>query len=161
MRDNVSVHLALYGVLSAAVVIATIVFRFPVPHSSLYGVNLGEAVIYITALLFGGLPAAIIGGVGSALADIVGGFPAWAPITFFVKGLEGLIVGYVYNKSGSPKDIFAVFCGAAVMVIGYTIFAGLIYGLGAVPVEFIGDIIQTAFSGIIAIPIARGLKKRM
>ncbi|HHU68671.1 MAG TPA: ECF transporter S component [Thermoanaerobacterales bacterium] len=161
MRDNVSVHLALYGVLSAAVVIATIVFRFPVPHSSLYGVNLGEAVIYITALLFGGLPAAIIGGVGSALADIVGGFPAWAPITFFVKGLEGLIVGYVYNKSGSTKDIFAVFCGAAVMVIGYTIFAGLIYGLGAVPVEFIGDIIQTAFSGIIAIPIARGLKKRM
>ncbi len=161
MRENVSVHLALYGVLSAAVVIATVVLRFPVPHSSLYGVNLGEAVIYITALLFGGFPAAIIGGVGSALADIIGGFPAWAPITFLVKGLEGLIVGYVYNKSGFKKDIFAVSCGAAVMVIGYTIFAGLIYGLGAVPVEFIGDIIQTAFSGIIAIPIARTLRKRM
>ena len=161
MEKDVPVRIALYGILSAAVVIATIVFRIPVPHPNLYGVNLGEAIIYIVALLFGGLPAAIIGGIGSALADIIGGYPAWAPITFFVKGLEGFIVGYIYHRIGLMGDIFAVICGGLTMVIGYTIFAGLIYGIGAVPAEFIGDIAQVGFSAIVALPMARALKERM
>lgn len=161
MRKSVPIQLALLGLLSAGVVIATTVFRFPVPNSNLYGFNLGEAVIYIIALLFGGWPAAIVGGIGSALSDVIGGYPVWAPITFVIKGSEGFVVGYISKRSGFKKDFLAVFCGAVIMVIGYSISAGILYGIGAVPVEFIGDVLQTAIGGLIAIPIARSLRKTL
>lgn len=161
MRKSVPIQLALLGLLSAGVFIATTVFRFPVPNSNLYGFNLGEAVIYIIALLFGGWPAAIAGGIGSALADVIGGYPVWAPITFVIKGSEGFVVGYISKRSGFKKDFLAVFCGAVIMVIGYSISAGILYGIGAVLVEFIGDVFQTAIGGLIAIPIARSLRRTM
>ena len=58
--------LAFMGLFSALLVLATVVLRFPVPTFNLY-FNLGEAIIYLTALLYGGA-GALIGGVESALA---------------------------------------------------------------------------------------------
>jgi uncharacterized membrane protein len=71
------------------------------------------------------------------------------------------VVGYIAKRSGFKKDFLAVFCGAVIMVIGYTVSAGILYGIGAVPVEFIGDVLQTAIGGLIAIPIARSLRKTL
>lgn len=93
---------ALLGLFGALVIVATAVMRFPVPTFNLY-FNLGEAVIYLTALLFGGPSGAIVGGVGSALADVLGGYPVWAPITLVIKGLEGYIVGKAAKRVLSPR----------------------------------------------------------
>ena len=113
-------ELALMGLLSALLVIATVMLRFPVPTFNLY-FNLGEAIIYLTALLYGPIPGALIGGVGSALADIIGGYPVWAPITFIIKGLEGYIVGSLANKN----RYIAVMSGAIIMMAGYALAAGI------------------------------------
>ena len=153
MKESIK-RLALLGLFGALVIIATAVLRFPVPTFNLY-FNLGEAVIYLTALLFGGPAGAIVGGVGSALADILGGYPVWAPITLVIKGLEGYAVGSLAKRS-SPSLSIAL--GALIMLVGYASVAGMLYGIGAVPVELMGDFVQVFVGGVIAVFLYRRLK---
>ncbi|MGI6486563.1 MAG: ECF transporter S component [Tepidanaerobacteraceae bacterium] len=154
MNKNVT-RLAFYGLFMALVVIVTAVIRVPVPTFNLY-FNLGEAIIYLTAILYGGPAGAIIGGVGSSLADLLVGAPVWAPITLIIKGLEGYVVGSVAKKGNL---MLAVLLGAIVMITGYAIAAGILYGIAAVPVELAGDSVQVLAGGIVALFLYNRLKK--
>jgi len=145
--------LAFMGLFSALLVVATAVLRFPVPTFNLY-FNLGEAIIYLAAMLYGPGYGALIGGVGSAVADILGGYPVWAPITFIIKGLEGYIVGSVARKN----RYLAVALGGITMMAGYALAAGLLYGIGAVPIELAGDFVQVSAGAVISLLLYGRLK---
>lgn len=138
--------MAFMGLFAALLVIATVALRFPVPTFNLY-FNLGEGIIYLTALLYGGPAGALIGGVGSALADIIGGYPVWAPITFIIKGLEGFIVGTFAKRN----RYLAVILGGITMMFSYAVAAGILYGIAAVPVELAGDFVQVSVGAIMAL----------
>lgn len=146
MSDRIK-KLAFLGLFMGLLVIATSVLRFPVPTFNLY-FNLGESVIYLVSLIYGAYPGAIIGGVGSALSDLIAGYPVWAPITFIIKGLEGFIVGSLARKF-NPYAGVAV--GALWMMTGYATAAGVLYGIGAVPVELAGDLVQVSAGAVIAL----------
>lgn len=149
-------ELAVDGVMMALVLVATLI-RLPVPTYRLY-FNMGEAVIYSAALLLGAKAGAVIGGVGAALADLVLGYPVWAPITLVIKGLEGYIVGSISQKSWRKRGL-GVFAGAMLMIAGYAVAAGLLYGLPAVPIELGGDIVQCGVGAAVALPLARALRR--
>jgi len=55
-------------------------------------------MVYITALLFGPLIGAFAGGVGSMFADLLLGYPQFAPATLIIKACEGGIVGFLGRK---------------------------------------------------------------
>ncbi|SHI95856.1 ECF transporter S component [Lutispora thermophila] len=148
---------AFLGLFMALLIVATTVFRFPVPNFNLY-FNLGEGIIYLVALMFGGPAGAVVGGVGSGLADVLGGYPVWAPITLLIKGTEGFIVGILSKK---VKPYLAVMSGATFMILGYATAAGLLYGTGAVPVELAGDFVQVSVGGIIALLLHNRLEKHI
>ena len=88
--------LALLALLTALVAAATRVIQIPTPATKGY-VNLGDGMIFVAALLFGGSIGGIAGGIGSALADILGGYANWALPTLIIKGLEGLLVGWLFQ----------------------------------------------------------------
>ncbi|HIQ13921.1 MAG TPA: hypothetical protein EYH44_06025, partial [Thermoprotei archaeon] len=77
--------------------ISTIVISIYIPATRGF-FNIGEFGVYIAALTGGPIVGLIAGGFGSALADIFLGYEYYAPITLIVKGLEGLIVGYLASK---------------------------------------------------------------
>jgi len=83
---------ALTALLLALTCVATMVVRVPVPATQGY-FNLGDTMVFVSALLFGPQVGMIAGGLGSGLADVLGGYPHWAPFTLVIKGLEGLVVG--------------------------------------------------------------------
>lgn len=84
--------LAVTALFTALVCIATIVFSIYVPAT--YGFfNLGESMVFLSAILFGPLIGAFAGGVGSAFADLLLGFPHYAAATLIIKACEGAIVG--------------------------------------------------------------------
>ncbi|NPV55007.1 MAG: ECF transporter S component [Firmicutes bacterium] len=172
-------RLALSALMLAMVVVATMI-RIPAPTYRLY-FNLGEAVVYTTALLFGRKTGALIAGVGSALSDLLLGYPIWAPFTFVIKGAEGYVVGAIASRAvaspwpeGGPdsrpgngggvrndgrRDLMAVALGAPIMIAGYAASAWILYGLAAVPVELGGDVIQCFVGALVAIPLARTLRR--
>lgn len=70
--------------------VGTLFVRVPVPGGGYF--NLGDTLIVFAGLYAGSRVGALAGGVGSALADLMG-FPLFAPITLVAKGVEGFLCG--------------------------------------------------------------------
>lgn len=153
MNISKSRKIATLSLYTALVCIATFA-HVPVPGYRIY-FNLGEGAIYVISLLFGGAIGGIAGGLGSALADIILGYPLWAPFTLIIKGMEGFIVG----KLGKKKKPLALGLGAAVMITGYSLAAGFLYGAGAIPVEALTDVVQCSVGVLVALPVVKILQK--
>lgn len=92
-----TIKLATTPIFTALVAVATIAFVISVPATSGY-FNIGEAVIYVAAILFGPYVGAISGGVGAAIADLLLA-PVYAPATIVIKACEGAIVGFLSQRT--------------------------------------------------------------
>lgn len=130
---STSIGLALTAVSTSLVCVATIAFSFYVPQTRGF-FNIGETMVFTTAILFGPLIGAFAGGVGSMLADILLGYPYYAPATLIIKASEGAIVGFLSRKkpnfSSKSWKAFTFFIG---LVIGFSLSAiGSIYYTGDV-----------------------------
>ena len=143
---------ALGGLLAACVTAATLL-SIPLPGFRLY-FNMGEGIIYTIALTRGPFYAAAAGGIGASLADLMLGYPLWAPFTFVIKGLEGFLVG-----SLRKNRLLALAVGMSVMIAGYTTLAGLLYGWKAAPVEFMTDVLQTGIGAGVALLLTKALDR--
>jgi uncharacterized membrane protein len=85
------------AVFTAFVAAATSVFSVTIPATNGY-FNVGEIMVYTSALLMGPYVGAFAGGVGSMISDLSLGYPYYAPGTLVIKGLEGFIVGYLSTR---------------------------------------------------------------
>jgi uncharacterized membrane protein len=112
-------QLALTPIFVALVAVATMVFTIYIPATSGY-FNIGETVIYITAILFGPYVGAIAGGVGAAISDMILA-PVFAPATLIIKALEGAIVGLLSRRV--LKATRVLYVGVAFILI--TIFVSI------------------------------------
>jgi uncharacterized membrane protein len=130
---NLTLNLAMAAVFAALVCIATIIFRIEIPATSGY-FNIGETIIYITALLFGPFVGAFAGGLGSAIADMIG-YPIFAPGTLIIKGFEGAIVGFLKKKmvAETSKFNWRIFTTILGLIVGVSLaITGSIYYHGDV-----------------------------
>jgi len=126
-----SKRIAFIALSSALVFIATTIFTVYIPATRGY-FNLGETMIYLTALTLGPTIASIAGGLGSALADIVLGYHIYAPATFIIKSIEGFIVGTLAVRlSKISKEswrrysvISGIIGGVAIGGLGITFYTG-------------------------------------
>jgi len=156
--------------ITLAAVFATLVFivtsqipPIPIPATGGY-FNVGEATIYVAALLFGPFVGAFSGGIGAMLADIYLGYGHFAPGTLIIKGVEGAIVGFLNiklkNRIPNPtiRAIISVIVGGLELVAGYflyeTLLAMLFPGLEILAIVEIPLNIGQMLAGlIIAVPI--------
>ncbi len=94
--------LALIVTFTGLVFLSTSIFYLNIASSSGF-FNIGEAFIYLAALIGGPITGAISGGVGAALADLALGYGIYAPATFVLKAAEGFVAGYLFHKSKKFK----------------------------------------------------------
>ncbi len=154
-----AIQIAFTAVMTAFIAATTIVIRIPVAPTSGY-INLGDAAVIISGILFGPYIGAFAGGVGSALADLYFGYAHWAPFTLIIKGIEGLIIGMAARRS-NKKVILLLFSGIAglEMVLGYFLVEIKLYGLPAAISELPGNSLQL-IAAILGAIIAIIVKKR-
>ncbi len=84
-----------YSAIMTALVFGATMVAMEIPATGGY-FNLGETMVYTSAIIGGPLVGAIAGGIGSSLADIYSGYGNYAPGTLLIKGIEGFIVGYLF-----------------------------------------------------------------
>ncbi len=159
-----SKNLAYCGVLVALNVCITLVVRIPMPYTNGY-FNVGDAVIFLSGLLFNPIYGLIVGGLGSCLADIIGGYPHWAVPTLIIKGCEGLVVGLVFCGLKKIKlnrhiaVILSMLVGGLVMVAGYFVAGGIMGGFGSAVLSLGGNGMQGGISLVIAYVVLVFLSK--
>lgn len=149
---------ALSAVSGAAVAVATMFVAIPVGLGYL---NFGEVVIYTAAFLFGGVVGGLAGGIGAAIADVILGFPFYAPVTLVAKGLEGYVVGRLAGSSTRSKAL-AVAAGAPFMIVAYVLARAYLEGIPAALLQELPiDVLQAAVGFAIAVPLSRALESRL
>ncbi len=164
MEHNSVKRLVLNSLFVALVFLATYFTRVPTPLPGGY-FNLGDTVIMVAAVFMGPVGGMLAGAAGSALADATAGAFLFVPVTFVVKGIEGLIVGLLatkLRKKGTSRlpfhfsFILVVAVGAIIMVAGYffaeTFLLGLFdeaFGLTAAVAELLPNSVQGALSALL------------
>jgi len=118
-------------------------------------------MIFVSALTFGAVIGGYAGGVGSALADILAGYAHFALYTLIIKGAEGSISGLISNQKSMSRDVLAVIVAGVEMISGYFLIEWYLYGWGAALTEVLGNITQIAVGGIVGIPLAIIIRRRL
>ena len=159
-KQKAVIQLSLIAIMSALVTVGTLIIRIPNPMGGYF--NVGDVMIFVAALTFNQLIGGIAGGLGSAIADIIG-FPLFTIPTLIIKGLEGLLAGLITNRKNVFRDVFAVVAAGAEMVMGYFLVELYVlqWGLGGALAEVPANIIQIIIGGIVGIPIALVLRRRL
>lgn len=140
------------AVLMALVCIATLFFKVPIP---LGYAHLGNAFIFLAAFLLDNPEALIVAGVGSALADMLGGYTEWIIPTLIIKCIMGFVIAAIMHRGHSNKGVLninsvaGVLVGSVEMVLGYFIAGSIIYGNIVTGAAQIPGLISEAIVGIV------------
>lgn len=158
LKDVLTVRtIALAAAFTAMVFVATFLFAFAIPTSGGY-FNLGEAFVYLAALIGGPFVGAIAGGLGAALADAILA-PAFIPATLVFKGAEGFAVGAIYRYSGklnrNIRLVTLLILSILLIVIPIYITTPSLNGITGSDVLTIGyDVLTINFPGFILVILA-------
>lgn len=119
------------SMLAALCCIATMIIKIPSPLKGY--LNLGDCVVLLSGWLLPATYGFLAASIGSALADIFSGYVIYAPATFVIKGIMAIITHFCFNKMHNKlgNNISRILGGTlaeVVMIIGYFIFEGFMYG---------------------------------
>ena len=127
-----SLRIAAVAVLTAVTFVIGYFVRLPLPATQ--GIfTLADLAIFFAAFAFGPYSAAIAGGAGTALIDVIGGTAQYAPISLLVHGLEGLVAGAIAaaGKKGPREIVLWIIAGAAGIILvagGYFLAEVVFFG---------------------------------
>lgn len=158
MKSNNLKLLVRYAVLIALTTVMTIVIHIPTIGTEGY-LNLGDMVVFLAAIILGKKGGFIVGGFGSAMADLLLGYTHYVPITLIVKGLEGFIAGSLLETEiGQRKPIIATSIAGIFMAFGYFVPEIFMYGKAAIA-SIPGNIVQGLLGAVTSVVLYTALKR--
>lgn len=151
MSQKYSIHtIVLTGLAIALIFIATLFIKIPNAIDGYF--NLGDGFLLLFAMILPPGPAFLAGALGSALADLAGGYAYYFAATFIIKGLEAYIVSRSVQKFGSSAQFVSSLLASTVMVFGYFLFKWYLKGSLVIAVSGIpGNIVQAITGVVIAL----------
>ncbi len=153
------------AMFAALVFLATTVIRVNSPLGGY--LNFGDCFILIASWVLGPVWGFAAGGIGSAIADLIG-YPIYAPGTFIIKGLmavaSSLIAHAMMKRSEKlrlPGFVLGALAAEAIMVVGYYLYESAFLGLGfaATLVNIPANVVQGAFGAVLGIVISQIIAK--
>lgn len=158
---NKTKTIAISALLTAIVCIATMIIKIPSPLKGY--VNLGDCVVLLSGWMLPLPYGFLAAGLGSALADVFSGYIIYAPATFIIKGLMAVVAYYVFNGIKLSKiaaRIISAVLAETVMVLGYYIFEGFMYGFIPSAVNILPNAVQGVAGIIIGVILIQIFEKR-
>lgn len=143
MNDKKLRKLVMSALLAALTCVATLLIQIPSPMQGY--VNLGDCFVLLSGWLLGSVYGAAAGGIGSMLADLISGYAFYAPGTLVIKGAMAAVAALVLRALGGQKKSYVVggLLAECWMVLGYFLYAALIFGEGlAAALSIPGNVVQ-------------------
>ncbi|MCR5418007.1 MAG: ECF transporter S component [Lachnospiraceae bacterium] len=136
------------SMLAAMTTIATMIIKIPTLGTNGY-VNIGDSLVLLSAWLLGNPYGALAAGIGSALADLLSGYPVYIPGTAIIKFLMAFTAAVVFKKTkrdhvpAPVPYILSSIVAEVIMVAGYFIYEATVLGYGFVAAASIpGNAVQ-------------------
>lgn len=149
MKKLTTQEIVLTGLGIAIVFIATLYIKIPNALDGYF--NLGDGFILIFSSILSPFLAFLVGGLGSALADVAGGYAYYFIPTLMIKGLEAIVVAFLFQKFSKKVQIPAYLLGAVIMVVGYFFAKWYLKGSAAIALTGVPEnIFQSAVGIVIA-----------
>lgn len=150
------------ALIAALACVATMIIKIPSPLKGY--LNLGDCIVLVAGWMLSPAYGFLAAGLGSALADILSGYVVYAPATFVIKGLMALIAFYgfklLHNKIGNLQSkIIAGIFAEIVMILGYFVFEGFLYGFAPSLVNIPANGVQGIAGLIIAVVLIKFFEK--
>ena len=144
-QNSTTQRIVMAALLAALTCVATMIIKIPSPLKGY--LNLGDCVVLLAGWMLSPTYGFLAAGLGSALADTFYGYVTYIPATFVIKGLMALIAFYgfklLHSKLGNISSrIISGIVAEVVMVDGYFIFEGFLYGFGPSLVNIPANVIQ-------------------
>ncbi len=123
------------AMLAALTTIATMIIKVPTIGTNGY-VNIGDTTVLLSAWLLGNPYGALAAGIGSALADLLSGYPAYIPGTAVIKFLMAFVAVIVFRAANSRKTpvvicyIISSVAAEIIMIFGYFLYESTLLGYG-------------------------------
>ncbi|HBT19179.1 MAG TPA: hypothetical protein DEA52_03900 [Clostridiaceae bacterium] len=150
MKSNIRI-LTYTALMTAFVFITTSVIKIPIPFTNGY-IHAGDTAIFLGGILLGPVHGAIAAGLGSMLADVLGGYAHWAIPTLVIKGLMGFLVGYFSSEKRNQKHVL---WGTSLVW-----FSVLLYFMVHIGNQAMGTI-QESVEGLSTLALAEALVSRV
>ena len=165
MKNKQTYEIVLTGLGMALVFVATMFIKVPNALDGYF--NLGDGFILLFASFLNLKRAArsagrlLIGGLGSALADVAGGYGHYFFFTLVIKGLEGIVVSLLMKNYSKPKQISSYVLGSVIMVFGYFIAKYMLKGSWIVAASEIPANVVQGVAGIVIALVAYPMVKKI
>ena len=146
MNSNLK-KIVMAALLAAFVCVATMSIRIPTPGTGGY-IHPGDGIVILAGVILGPGWGLLAAGIGSAMADLLGGYFVYVPITFVIKGAIAFAAGSIYRKMGKNAKTCcaAVALGGAADILlaagGYFLCECPLYGLAAAAASVPANIVQ-------------------
>ena len=150
------------AMFAALVCVATMLVKIPSPLKGY--INLGDCMVLAAGFVLSPVYGFMAAGLGSMLADLFAGYALYAPVTFLIKGVMALIVcfgvRYFARRMGKlgAKLVFGVLA-EIVMIGGYFLFEGVLYGFGASLVNIPANAVQGVAGVLLGVLLAGALER--
>lgn len=144
---------SLFAALACA---ATMAVRIPTPGTGGY-VHPGDAIVILCGLFLSPGWGFLAAGIGSCLADLLGGYFLYVPITFIIKGAVAFFTSRVsLFAAGKTKSFWpSVMAGGLIDILfvagGYFLCETPIYGAAAAAASVPANLIQGVSGLVIAV----------
>ena len=155
-------RIVLAALLAALVYVATTIITIPSPLKGY--LNLGDCMVLLAGWMLPVGYGLLAAGLGSALADVGAGYFTYAPATFVIKGLMAVIVFACYKllspKIGKlPSQLIGAVLAEILMVLGYYVFEGFLYGFIPAAVNIPANAVQGVAGIVIGLLLIKALEK--
>lgn len=151
------------ALFAALACVATMIIKFPSPLKGY--LNIGDCIVLLCGWMLSPVYGFVAAGLGSGLADLLSGYLVYAPATFIIKGLMALIACYTFkliHKSlghNLPARIVSGILAEIIMVLGYYVFEGFMYGFIASAVNIPANAIQGIVGLILGTILIKAFEK--
>ena len=147
------------SMLAAMTCVATMIIKVPTIGTNGY-VNIGDALVLISAWIMGNPYGALAAGIGSALADILSGYASYAPATAVIKYAMAFFCALISTSMirNNSKRFLAHIVGSVVaeviMIAGYFAYESTVLGYGLAAAA---SIVSNAVQGGVCIVLGNAL----
>ena len=163
MKHKKLYRLVLTALFAALTCIATMLIQIQMPATNGY-VNIGDCFVLLGAWVLGPWFGAAAGGIGSALADLLAGYPHYIPGTLVIKALMAVIAALLYQRLGKKHSYLGRLVGGVAaelwMVLGYFVYAWIALGKGLAAATGIpGNLLQGVIGIVAALALVAALQE--